>query len=326
MMTAISDYWAELTESFGRGWNRFWFTPADPLPLAVMRVLTGLVALYWYLTLAPDFERWFGPQGWLPTDVVRQVEGSAAVYEWSYFDYFHSLPELWTVYILGALALAAYIVGWQTRVASVLALATVLSAAHRAPMIGTPAEPVLAMVLLYLALGPAGARLSLDARRRHRLSESAGALSGEFHTQASTSLAAAVVTRLLQVHLALLYGCMALSKLFAESWWSGSAVWSLIARSESRLVDLTALHNHPFLVNFWTHAIVLFEFAFAILIWNRLARPLLLALAVPMWCSLTLLTGQTTLLAMMLIANLAFVPAAVFRALRAPQRAPEIAP
>lgn len=312
MKDAVAHYFAELSDAFGRGWNRFWFTPADPLPLGVIRVLTGLVALWWYLTLAPDLQVLFGDGGWLPLDSVRQVEGSLAKYEWSYFDFFHGSRELWPVYVLGGLAIAAFTVGWQTRVSAVLALAAVLSTAHRAPMISTPAEPVLTMMLLYLAVGPCGACLSLDARRARATAAPGLPVPAQVRTPAS--IGAGVATRLLQVHLALLYGFMGLSKLFAGSWWSGTAVWYLIVRSESRLVDLTALHNHPFVVNFWTHAIVLFEFAFAILIWVRLARPLLLVLAVLVLGSVTLLTGQTTLLVLMLIANLAFVPAETIRA------------
>jgi hypothetical protein len=310
MISSISGYFNRLAEDFGRGWNRFWFTPADPLPLAVIRLGAGAVTLYWYLTLAPDLARLFAPGGWLPMDVVRQVEGNSAVYQWSYFNYFQGSNELWTVYILGGLVLAAFFVGWQTRVTAPLALVTVLSTIHRAPLISSQLEPLLTMVLLYLALGPVGACLSVDAWRKSR----AGSNTTPHEEPRAPSLGAGVVARLLQVHLALLYACMGLSKLFAESWWSGSAVWWLITRSESRLADFTWLYGHPFVVNFWTHSIVVFEIGFAILIWNRLARPLLLAVAVVMWCSITLLTGQLAFLAMMLIANLAFVPACAFDA------------
>lgn len=311
MKQAATRYFTELSEVFGRNWNRFWFTPGDPLPLGVIRVITGLVALWWYLTLAPDFTRLFGEGGWLPLDTVRQVEGNLAKYEWSYFDFFRATNELWVVYALGVLPLLALIVGWHTRISSVLALVTVLATAHRAPMISTPAEPVLTMMLLYLCLGPSGACLSLDARRAR--AAAVPCLPAPAKDYAAPSTGARIATRLLQVHLALLYGFMGLSKLFAGSWWNGTAVWFLIVRSESRLVDLTSLHSHPFLVNFWTHAIVLFELAFAVLIWVRLARPLLLVLAVFVLGSVTVLTGQTTLLVLMLTANLAFVPADVLR-------------
>jgi hypothetical protein len=60
------------------------------------------------------------------------------------------------------------------------------------------------------------------------------------------------------------------------------------------------------MVNAWTHAIVLFELLSAVFIWNRLARPLLLALAIPMWLSLALISGLAPFALIMLTANLAF--------------------
>ena len=89
---------------------------------------------------------------------------------------------------------------------------------------------------------------------------------------------------------------------------AGSGVWWLIARRESRLVDLSWLHAIPTLIDVWTHAIVLFELAFPILVWNRLARPLLLALAVVIWTSLALITGDITFAVTLMIAAMAFVP------------------
>ena len=81
---------------------------------------------------------------------------------------------------------------------------------------------------------------------------------------------------------------------------------SLIAKPESRAVDLTGLAGAPYIINVWTLAIVLFELCFAFLIWNRLARPLLLGLALPIWIGTALLTGMTSWALMMLVANLAF--------------------
>ena len=42
-------------------------------------------------------------------------------------------------------------------------------------------------------------------------------------------------------------------------------MWWLIARPESRLVDLTWLYPTPKLIDLWTHAIVLFELGFPVL-------------------------------------------------------------
>jgi len=57
---------------------------------------------------------------------------------------------------------------------------------------------------------------------------------------------------------------------------------------------------------------VAFELLFPVLIWNRLARPALLAAAVLVYVPLTLVTGLTLFFVSLLVANLAFVsPAAL---------------
>ena len=106
---------------------------------------------------------------------------------------------------------------------------------------------------------------------------------------------------------------MAVAKLKGTVWWDGTAVWGLIAKPESRLIDLTWMAGSIYLINLWTLAIVAFEFAFSLLVWHRLARPLMLALALPIWLGTAVLTGWVSFALMMLIANLAFVPASAFR-------------
>src|SRR4051794_37506132 len=45
-------------------WNRFWFTPADPTPLCLMRIVAGLLVLYVHLAYCFDLQAMFGPHGW----------------------------------------------------------------------------------------------------------------------------------------------------------------------------------------------------------------------------------------------------------------------
>jgi hypothetical protein len=123
---------------------------------------------------------------------------------------------------------------------------------------------------------------------------------------------ATIATRLIQVHLALLVAMMGFSKLSGDVWWIGTGVWWLATRPESRLLDVTWLYKYPLLIDAWTHVVVLFELGFPLLIWIRVARPLVLAVGVLVWASIALLTGDVPFAVMMCVASLAFVsPAAV---------------
>jgi hypothetical protein len=51
-----------------RGWNQFWFRPADPTGLGVMRIGCGLVALYIHLSYGAYLQEFCGKHAWLDLD------------------------------------------------------------------------------------------------------------------------------------------------------------------------------------------------------------------------------------------------------------------
>jgi hypothetical protein len=67
------------------------------------------------------------------------------------------------------------------------------------------------------------------------------------------------------------------------------------------------LRDYPKLLAFWTHAIVLFELTFPILVWNRLARPLMLSLAMIVWGSLMLISGIAGMYVLLIVACISFI-------------------
>jgi hypothetical protein len=319
------NYLQTLAAEFGRGWNRFWFAPSDPLPLALLRVAAGLISLYLVAAYSPDLDRYFGSNGLVPLEMVRGLEGQTRdgdrqalvgqvreamprEYRFSYLDYFHTPGGLRTVHACGLLTLALFTCGLFTRFTSVAALVVVLSYLHRGPMLTAQVEPILAFVLFYLCLGPAGAACSLDRWRAARRD------SPQAPTAPLASSWATVSLRLIQVHLTVVYAMMAVGKVGGNFWWSGMAMWYLIARTEQRMVDLTALHSLPLLVHAWSYAVMFWQVAFPILVWNRLARPLLLGINALMWALMAPVIGNIPLAVMMVVASVAFVPGDVLRA------------
>jgi hypothetical protein len=320
MWHAVASYSRDLIQAWGQGWNRFWYTPSPTSTLGLLRLLAGFLALYNLASYTPDLERFFGPQGMLPVDTVRQLNGAPEPTSpnqpelirprarWSYLDYAHPTGMLWTAHAASLLATAAFACGLWTRITGWLALVAMLSYFHRAPMLTSEFEPVLAFLLFYLALGPSGASWSLDgwlARRRNRT------WAAEQAAPPAARWSATVATRLLQLHYALVCLMMAFGQLYSlesDAWLNGSAMWYIAVRPESALVDFTWLRGHVYTVNFWTHAVVLYELAAPILLWVRRARPLLLALGALHWLLLGLASGLDAFAAAMLTASLAFLP------------------
>ena len=53
-------------------WNRFWFSPADPTTLGVMRILAGLLTLYVHLAYSFDLQEFMGRNAWLGLDYANK--------------------------------------------------------------------------------------------------------------------------------------------------------------------------------------------------------------------------------------------------------------
>jgi len=326
-MSRLSDTVGAWTEGFGGGWNRFWYTPSDPYPLGLMRLCVGLLALYFQLSYMPDLVRFFGDDGLLTPQLTEQWNVSAGGFnpgQYSYLSRLHTPAQLYTAHAIGTGILVLMTIGLFSRVTTVLGLVVVLSYIQRAPMLATHLESVLAMLMFYLCFGPTGASWSVDRWwMRRRAAGPAPVAHWERPRYSAT-----VALRLIQIHLALAYAMMALAKIrgismvtsdlgmeWQDSWGAGTAVWLLIARPDSPWIDLTWLRNHPFIINGWTHAIVIFELLFPVLIWNRLTRPLMLTVAALMWGSLALISGIAPFSIAMLIGNMAYFPAETLRAL-----------
>ena len=62
-------------------WNRFWFTPADPTTLCLIRVLAGAMLFYTHAIWTLDLDAFFGEQSWLSREVLAQANQNS--FSWS---------------------------------------------------------------------------------------------------------------------------------------------------------------------------------------------------------------------------------------------------
>ena len=319
---SVKHYFERLIAEFGRGWNHFWYTPSNPLPLSLIRVATGLIALYFVLTYTADITYFFAQDGLLPVELTEQPQyrPDGQVYNpatLSYLSHLNTARELLVAHWIGVAVLVLFTIGLFSRITAVLSLIVTLSYIHRGPLLTSEIEPVLAMVQLYLCLGPCGARLSVDRFLALRRAKDNPVLVKKLENQKFFS--ATLATRLIQVHLCLIVAMMGLAKLagpgqlsagpeWYDPWGTGEAVWWLLARPQSGMFEAFGfLRDYPNVIAGWTHAIVLFELTFPILVWNRLARPLMLALALPIWTSLALISGIAVMFLLLIVACISFV-------------------
>ena len=274
-------------------WSRFFFTPADPRPLALIRIAVALLLLWSYGWLATDFHAIFRHDGWADSQSVRSALPPGA---WSLW---FTIPEALhpAAYGLGLVALVALFTGVGSRVAAVVAWVFVVSTMRRVPMMLFGFDNVIATWLLYLAAsGASGQAYAMRLPSRDRL-------------VTRPTISANLGLRLIQLHLCLIYASAGLAKLQGRPWWDGSAVGMLLGNSEFRTFDLGILASHPRVLELATHATIALELLYPILVWFRGWRPWLIAGAVAMHLGIALAMGLTEFSLAMIAGNLAFVSA-----------------
>jgi len=282
-------------------WDRFWFTPADPLPLAVVRIIAGLLLMWSCGVWLMDVDGFFGPHGWLRDGDVWRMNDQP--WQWSWYFALSSPTAVRVLVLATLLAAACLTVGLATPVAASLSLAGFLAAVNRTPLTVFGFDDALGMLLIPLAIGPSGATLSLD--RRLGLNASG----------AGPSVSANVALRLLQVHLCVVYFFSGIAKLLGASWWEGTALWGAAANSRYRTLDLTWLAGHPLLVNALTLGTLFWEVSYPALVWPRLTRRVAIAMGILVHLGIGLAMGMKEFALAMIAANLAFVPASVWHSL-----------
>lgn len=291
-----------LTDAWS-AWQAFWFTPTDPSTLCLIRVLAGGMLFYTHLVWSKGLTDFFDPTaGW--NGELLPVTHANPFY-FSVFDYIAAPWLRWTVHVAFLLVFLLLTLGLYSRLMAVLALFAALSYVERVtPGAFFGLDKANVMLAMCLAVGPCGARYSLDRWRAER--RGAG---GAPPPRASANLA----IRLLQWHLCAVYLFGGLGKLQGDMWWDGRAVWFAVASYEYRSIDATWLAWRLPVVDFLTHATVALELFYCCGVWNRWTRPWVVLGIMGMHAFIGGAMGMITFGLAMMIANLAFVSPAVVR-------------
>lgn len=303
-MSLIWDYFSELYQATIEGWNRFWFSSQDPATLCAIRVLAGSMLLYTHLVWGVDMMEMWGEQGKLSAEFSHAFLGNT-IYGWSHLYYFDHHPlALQSVHFVGLVILLAFMLGWWTRLTSILAFLLTVSYSHRGVGALYGLDQINSMLALYLMIGPSGAMYSLDAWWGR---------GGESGAAAQPSIGANIAIRMIQIHMCLIYLFAALGKLLGNTWWDGTALWGAFANYEYQTIDMAWMSHYEVVVNLLTHITIVWELTYPVLVWPRLTRPLVIFGAVPLHLGIAVCMGMMTFGLMMLYGNMAFVSPALTR-------------
>lgn len=301
-------------------WDRFFFTPRPPHALAVLRVVTGLMLAYSHAVWWTEVAAFFGPDAWIDSKAARSLAGGDVSPSGpSYLTAIESMPLLHlhqAIAVIAALMLAA---GCLTRIVAPMCWLMQLAVVHRLGGMLFGLDQIVLYAAMYLTVADPGGAWSIDRRLVDRFGPR------WWLPNVSANVRNNVATRLMQIHLCVIYLFGGLAKSRGVTWWDGTATWYSVASGDYQSLDMLWITDWPWLFSAITHATLFLELSYVALIWPRLTRPIVLAGVVAMHAGIAAFLGMMTFGVMMIVANVVFVPAAWFERIR-PDVAPEPEP
>ena len=245
-------------------WERFWFEPESTATLVLVRIAFGTLAFLWGLSLLPDLFTFFGPDGILAEQPTDQGPGT-----WGLLGIVNSDAAVLVVYLGLLLGAVALVLGLWSRLAALVVFLALLSFTRRDPFVLNSGDGLIRIIALLLVLSPVGVAVSLDRLRtaRDRL--------WEFPARAPWTL------RLLQLQLSFIYVSTVWQKVRGTSWNDGTAVSYALRIDDLQRFPAPAFFTDSLtLSNLATFGTLAIELSLGLLVWNRVARPYVLALGV----------------------------------------------
>jgi hypothetical protein len=253
-------------KSFFDAWNNFFFAEESPAPLALFRVLYGIMVVATTLLLRSSWMAWYGPHAWISLPTMHQVEPGPRL------SLFALIPQtdfwihaLFWILLVSALCLT---VGLFTRLNTIIVFLCLASIDQRNLFILNGGDTFLRLAGFFLIFAPAGAALSLDRLIRiWRGKEGVEVRPRRPWAQ-----------RMIQFELAILYFSSFCWKVGGTPWVQGTALYYVFHVDELQRFPLPSGFLRPTMLKLESWFALALEFSLGVLIWVKEIRYYLLAL------------------------------------------------
>jgi hypothetical protein len=247
-----------MIRTLASAWNRFFFTPQRATVLALYRIVFAALVLLYLVLLYPDWLTWFGERGLL---TLNSVPGAGRVAQFGIFVIWpHSDPALRALFWIIVAFSGFLLVGFMSRVSSVIVFVALVSLQKRNPMILSGGDVLLRLDAFFLVFAPTGAAISVDRLIR-----------GYRGHPAEPALVLPWAQRLIQIQTTLLYLSTVYWKLLGHSWLDGTALYYVLHLSEFRQFALPGADNAA-IVRLMTWSTLAIELSLGTVVWIRRLR------------------------------------------------------
>ncbi|MFF9626178.1 HTTM domain-containing protein [Streptomyces griseosporeus] len=298
-----------------RVWNLLTGRPVSLYATSVLRIGYGLLYLLFLLREFPHrYEIWGPGSPWTPALAAQLFDQTGW---WSFLLLSDSRAYFESCYVLALSTSALFMLGWRTRVTSVLFAVVVVSFHARAIFMTDGGDNLLLLMALYLVLTACGRRWSLDARReRIKAARTDGART---RSPVSEDLRAARRTLVTVVHncgvlviaaqVCVLYGSAGLYKVQGSFWDDGTALhYVLNLELFQPWPELShAMDRYPLAMAVVGYLTVLTQVAFPFVLFGRLKYPVL-AVLLGMHVAIAVVLGLPLFSGTMIVADAVFLP------------------
>ena len=237
--------------------------PHRLIGVALLRIALGLNILVFYITHVYERQYLWGDNGLIPFSTFMtemRLGRNFSLYQLSTTPLYEN-----ALFFGGLLVTIAFILGYKTRLSSILFFVFTWSLYARDQFVMTAGDNLLYLMIFLLMFCDCGAHFSIDAAARGDIKSTPRPFVALLHNFG-------VLAMLLQ--LCLLYLTSAFYKIQGHMWQDGTALYYVLRTSEFNLSPVAHfLYQNTILVTALTYSTILFQMAWPFLIWSRPARP-----------------------------------------------------
>ena len=240
-------------------WNKFFFTPQRPTALALYRIVFATLVLLDLFLWYPDWLTWFGVDGLLTMNSLRGA-GRAAQFN-IFVIWPHNNTAIIVLFWIIVVFAVFMLVGFMSRISSVIVFVALLSLDKRNPMILSGGDVLLRLDAFFMMFAPIGAALSVDRLiYRYRGGR-----------QTEPKLVLPWAQRMIQIQTTLVYLSSFYWKLHGGTWLDGTAVYYVLHLSEFKQFFVPGADNAA-IIKLMTWSTLAIELSLGTIVWIKQLR------------------------------------------------------
>lgn len=275
--------------------DQWFFKPSSTAVFTFFRIAVAVFCAVQMIKLYPDLLNIFGEYGFNRADVVAVIQA----------DYMpriswvsHPLARLgigeiqvvFGLFYLYLLVLLGLALGYLPRVTAILAFFIHLMFFGSGKMFMYGVDYFTTSALFYCVILPKTQSLSLPSFR--------------FSRKAETKSYATFLTRMIQIHLCMVYFFGGFSKTLGVHWWTGEGIWRAVSLPGFHNLDVSWLSNFPTVVMVLGWGVLFLETFYFILIYIKKIRPYVLLAVSAMHVGIGIAMGLYQFATIMILLNI----------------------